>query len=38
MFVHGEYWNCWSDTPIPKGARVKVIAVEGLKLKVERTG
>ncbi|HUJ17673.1 MAG TPA: nodulation protein NfeD [Nitrospirota bacterium] len=38
VFVHGEYWNCWSDTPIPKGARVKVMAVEGLKLKVERTG
>ena len=36
VFVRGEYWNAWSDSPIQKGERVKVEAVEGLKLKVKR--
>jgi len=37
IFVRGEYWNAWSEAPIKKGERVKVEAVEGLKLKVKRT-
>ncbi len=36
VFLRGEYWNAWSETPIQKGERVKVEAVEGLKLKVKR--
>jgi membrane-bound serine protease (ClpP class) len=36
VFVRGEYWNAWSEVPIQKGERVKVEAVEGLKLKVKR--
>ena len=36
VFVRGEYWNAWSDAPIEKGERVKVEAVEGLRLKVKR--
>jgi membrane-bound serine protease (ClpP class) len=36
IFVRGEYWNAWSEAPIQKGERVKVEAVEGLKLKVRR--
>jgi membrane-bound serine protease (ClpP class) len=36
VFVRGEYWNAWSDTPVQKGERVKVDAVEGLKLKVRK--
>ncbi|HXY55939.1 MAG TPA: NfeD family protein, partial [Nitrospirota bacterium] len=36
VFVRGEYWNAWSDSPIQKGERVKVEAVEGLKLKVKK--
>jgi len=36
IFVRGEYWNAWSEAPIEKGERVKVEAVEGLKLKVKR--
>lgn len=36
IFVRGEYWNAWSEAPIQKGERVKVEAVEGLKLKVKR--
>jgi len=34
VLVRGEYWSAWSDEPITKGERVKVAAVEGLKLKV----
>ncbi len=36
VFVRGEYWNAWSETPIQKGERVKVESIEGLKLKVRR--
>lgn len=36
VFIHGEYWDALAADPIPEGARVRVIAVEGLKLKVER--
>ncbi len=34
VFVRGEYWNAWSDQPIAKGERVKITAIEGLKVKV----
>jgi len=34
VFVHGEYWNAWSDEPIASGARVTVLEVDGMKLKV----
>ncbi len=37
IFVRGEYWNAWSDAPIAKGEQVKVVAVNGLKLKVAKT-
>jgi membrane-bound serine protease (ClpP class) len=35
VFVHGEFWNAWSEQKIEKGRRVEVVAVEGLKLKVK---
>ncbi len=35
VLVHGEYWNASSMQPIPAGARVRVIKVEGLKVEVE---
>lgn len=35
VFVHGEYWDAESATPIEAGARVRVVDVEGLVLKVE---
>ncbi|KUG24286.1 hypothetical protein ASZ90_005920 [hydrocarbon metagenome] len=35
VFVRGEYWNAKSEKPIKKGAKVKVIRVEGLSLVVE---
>ena len=42
VFVHGEYWSAVSAQPLPAGARVRVTAIEKLKLTVEpipdRTG
>ncbi len=35
VFVHGEFWDAESSTPVEPGARVRVVAVEGLLLKVE---
>jgi membrane-bound serine protease (ClpP class) len=35
VFIHGEYWDAMSEVPLPQGARVRVVAVEGLRLKVE---
>lgn len=35
VFVKGEYWNAFSDKPISQGQRVRVTAVEGLRLRVE---
>lgn len=37
ILVRGEIWSANSSRPIPKGDKVKVIAVEGLKLIVEKT-
>jgi membrane-bound serine protease (ClpP class) len=34
VFVHGEYWQARSATPIPKGARVHVVEVDGLTVTV----
>jgi len=36
VFVRGEYWNAWSDELIKKGERVRVEAVNGLKVKVRK--
>ncbi|MGC8759331.1 MAG: NfeD family protein [Bryobacteraceae bacterium] len=36
VFVRGEYWTAHSDEPIEAGERVRVEAVEGLRLKVRR--
>ncbi len=36
VFVHGEIWNAVGEEAIKKGDRVKVVGVEGLKLRVER--
>ncbi len=37
VFVHGEIWNAEATTMIPRGSRVKVVAVlEGLKVRVEK--
>jgi membrane-bound serine protease (ClpP class) len=35
VFVRGEYWNAVSPAPLPAGSRVRVTAIEGLRLTVE---
>jgi membrane-bound serine protease (ClpP class) len=35
VFVHGEYWNARARSPVRKGARVRVAAVNGMLLEVE---
>lgn len=36
VLVRGEYWQAVSDEPIKKGEKVRVEAVEGLKIKIKR--
>jgi membrane-bound serine protease (ClpP class) len=38
VFVRGEYWDAESTAPVEPGARVRVVAVAGLLLKVEPVG
>lgn len=35
VFIKGEYWKARSEEPIKKGARAKIIKIEGMKLQVE---
>ena len=35
VFVHGEFWNATSETMIKKNAKVKVVDVKAMVLKVE---
>lgn len=35
VFVHGEYWDAESTVPVAEGGEVRVIGVEGMKLRVE---
>lgn len=37
VFVHGEYWDAVSSSPVDEGGEVRVVAVDGMKLKVEPT-
>ncbi|MBM3306790.1 MAG: hypothetical protein FJY74_00460 [Candidatus Eisenbacteria bacterium] len=36
VFVRSEYWNAVADEPLPAGSAVRVVAVQGLRLRVER--
>lgn len=38
IFVHGEYWNAVSSSPVASGGRARVLAVDHLKLEVEPLG
>jgi membrane-bound serine protease (ClpP class) len=38
VFVHGEYWEAYAHTPIPAGAQVRVVKVDGKRLEVEPAG
>ena len=35
VFVHGEYWDAVAKSPVPAGTRVRVTAIDKLKLTVE---
>ena len=35
VFVHGEYWDAVSSSPVELGGEVRVVAIDGMKLKVE---
>jgi membrane-bound serine protease (ClpP class) len=35
VLLQGEYWNATSDNPVEKGKKIRVIEVEGLRIKVE---
>ena len=35
VFVHGEYWDAESATPVAVGDQVRVLSVDGMKLRVE---
>ena len=36
VFVHGEYWDAYSETPIKKGERVRIEDVKKFKVIVKR--
>lgn len=36
VFVVGAHWSAWSDAEIAEGAKVKVVEVKGMTLKVEQ--
>ncbi len=36
VMVHGELWSAWADEKIARGERIKVIDVDGLRVKVTR--
>jgi membrane-bound serine protease (ClpP class) len=35
VFVHGEYWDAESSTPVAVGGQVRIVSIDGLKLRVE---
>ena len=35
VLIHGEHWNAISDVPVTRGARIRVIRVEHLKVRIE---
>jgi membrane-bound serine protease (ClpP class) len=38
VFLQGELWRAECDEPLGKGDRIKVVAVENMKVKVEKIG
>jgi membrane-bound serine protease (ClpP class) len=36
VFVHGEYWRATADEPIEEDEKIRVIAMDGLTLKVRK--
>lgn len=35
VFIHGELWNARSEQEIPAGTRVRIVAVDGMTVRVE---
>jgi membrane-bound serine protease (ClpP class) len=35
IFVHGEYWDAVSNAPAEPGSEVRIVGIDGLKLRVE---
>jgi membrane-bound serine protease (ClpP class) len=35
IFVHGEYWDAVSSAPAEPGSEVRIVGIDGLKLRVE---
>jgi len=38
IYLQGAHWSAYSDEPVAKGEKVVVVKVEGLRLKVRKTG
>lgn len=36
VFIHGEFWNAYTDEAIEEREKIRVLKTEGLKLKVEK--
>jgi membrane-bound serine protease (ClpP class) len=35
IFIHGEYWDAVSSAPVEAGREVRVVSIDGMKLRVE---
>jgi len=35
VFIHGETWKAESTAPLPRGAKIRVVRIAGLRLFVE---
>lgn len=38
VFIHGEYWDAWSDEPISEGEKIVVVEVDKMRVKVKKAG
>jgi membrane-bound serine protease (ClpP class) len=36
VFIHGEYWKAFSETQIEANSKIRVVAIKGMELKVEK--
>jgi membrane-bound serine protease (ClpP class) len=36
VFVHGEFWNAYTDGTIEEGEKIRILKAEGLRVKVEK--
>ena len=37
IWIHGESWLATTETPVKKGQRVQITAIDGLKLQIKTT-